>query len=353
MLSLLCCLVSCKTRASDAPSLREKIAKMLIVSFDGKTAEETGTITDIIKNEKIGGVVIFGYNVGSPESLKVVCTALQGAADYPLIISIDQEGGYIQRLKKKDGFKETISQQRIGEKDDVKITEHSGEILASQLKDIGINLNFAPVVDLNVNPSSPIIGKYERAFSDDPDKVVLHASAEIKAHHRNGVLTAVKHFPGHGSSLQDSHLGLTDITNTWSEKELEPYKSLIGNEYNDIIMVSHLFNSNIDKDYPASLSEKTVNGLLRGKLGWKGAVITDDMQMGAITEHYGLTESLILAINAGVDMLIVTRRDGTESITKIIDALEEAVNEGKINNERIDEAYERITALTARLDKNK
>ena len=320
---------------------------MLLVSFDGKNAEEIESVKTLIETEKIGGVVIFGYNVESPQSLKEFCTALHDAASYPLIISIDQEGGYVQRLKEKDGFTETPSQQWLGEKDDIQLTERYAETLSSQLKELGINLNFAPVVDLNINPSSPIIGKYERAFSDDPEKVVRHASAVIKAHHGNGVLTSLKHFPGHGSSLKDSHLGFTDITDTWNEKELEPYIGLIGNGYNGAVMVSHLFIRNLDEIYPASLSKKTVDGLLRETLGWNGVVITDDMQMGAITERYGLIESLTLAINAGADMLIVTKKNC--DIVQIINVLEEAVRRGDIEEKRIGEAYGRIKTLTRKL----
>lgn len=165
--------------------------------------------------------------------------------------------------------------------------------LAATLADLGIGLNMAPVVDLCSNPDNPVIAKYERCFSADPNQVSAQAAAYIDAHHQLGVLTTLKHFPGHGSSRSDSHQGFTDITTTWSETELIPYRCLIAGGRVDAIMTAHVFNARLDDCYPATLSKNVITGLLRGELGFDGVVISDDMQMGAIVDHFGFETAIV------------------------------------------------------------
>ena len=348
-------------------SLEERAARMIIVGMPGVELTPRSTIINDITKRKIGGVILFESNVVSaaekklsPEQLAKInfkerltklCTDIRELADYPIIISIDQEGGLVNRLKERYGFVPSVTQQYLGEQDDEFTTRRYARSTAEQLYELGINTNFAPCVDVNINPECPVIGRNGRSFSQDTTKVVKHASYVIEEHHKKGVITAIKHFPGHGSSLKDTHLGISDVTETWQDSELMPYKKLLVNakEVNSMVMVSHVFNGQIDKKYPATLSYKTVTELLRKKIGWNGVVVTDDMHMKAITDHYTDVEAVTLTINAGVDMLIYSsslNSKKNEYVTEtIIDIIVSQVKKGLISENRISESYDRISRL--------
>ena len=264
------------------------------------------------------------------------------------MIGIDQEGGIITRLKESYGFPPSVSAQHLGEVDNPDTTRYWAELCAATLEDMGINLNFAPVVDLNINPDCPVIGHYQRSFSADPDVVTEQATIFIEEHHDHNVDCTLKHYPGHGSSTEDSHLDLPDVTDTWSEIELEPYGNLIAAGLCDVVMTAHIFNSNLDADYPATLSYNTITGILRDSLDWNGVVISDDMQMGAIVENFGVETAVELSINAGVDILIFSNNSSVynENIaSEIVEIIKQLVSESRISEERIDESYQRILAL--------
>lgn len=335
--------------------LREKVARMLIVGFRGTEINENSPVVVDIKQRKVGGIILFEHNItlvekklNSVERLRTMCEKIKTLADYPIIISIDQEGGKVNRLKKKYGFVPSVTQEYLGKADKEDTTRYYAAEMARQLVDLGFNTNFTPCVDVNVNSACPVIAKHGRSFSSDESKVIEHGEYVIDEHNKRGVITAIKHFPGHGSSTVDSHLGFTDVTETWQERELEPFKALLADETQNMVMISHVYNKKIDEKYPATLSEKTINGLLRQKLGWNGVVITDDMHMKAIADHYTLKESLTLAINAGVDMIILSSNipgNMAPISEQAIKAIVEQVNAGVISEERIDEAYYRITNL--------
>jgi beta-N-acetylhexosaminidase len=223
--------------------------------------------------------------------------------------------------------------------------------MAQVLKTHGVNLNIAPVVDLNTNPSNPIIGDLERSFSADPDVVTRHAMAFIEAHHDAGVLCSLKHFPGHGSSTADSHLGFVDVTDTWTDAELIPYRNLIDADRADTVMTAHVFNAKLDPDVPATLSKRVITGILRERLGFDGVIITDDMLMGAIANYYDFARSLEAAIDAGADILAIANNSiyDPDIADKAHRAVRSAVEAGRISESRIDESYRRIAALKARL----
>ena len=217
---------------------------------------------------------------------------------------------------------------------------------------MGVNLNLAPVVDLNSNPDNPIIGRYERSFGADVETVVTHARATIEEHRRVGVLTSLKHFPGHGSSLEDSHLGLPDVSEVWDEAELEPYRVLIAEGNADLVMTAHLFNRQLDEDLPASLSYETTTGLLRDQLGFAGVVITDDLGMGALTDGYSLRERLKLVIEAGADILLMANNIDEydpELPDKIFAALRSLVDSGEVSESRLEASFLRIQTLKDRI----
>ncbi len=333
---------------------------MLLIGFRGLAVDALHPIVSAIQRRHLGGVILFDYdraaqeatrNIQSPEQAKQLIASLQAYADIPLLVAIDQEGGRVNRLKERYGFPPTVSAQYLGQ-NSVEITRQYAEHTACQLAELGINLNFAPVVDVNRNPDSPAIGKVERSFSADPQAVIAHARAWIEAHHDRRILCALKHFPGHGSACEDSHLGFVDVTTTWQPEELLPYRQLIEEEFDDVVMTAHIFHGGLDSEYPATLSRRILTGILREQLGFDGVIISDDMQMQAIAAHYDLETAIFLAIAAGVDILTfgnnLTVYDEHIAVraAEIIAAL---VDSGRISPERIEASYRRIIRLKARL----
>jgi beta-N-acetylhexosaminidase len=250
----------------------------------------------------------------------------------------------VARLKEKHGFPATVEAQSLGDRDDPQETRRQAAAIAAVLAKAGINLNFSPVVDLNVNPANPIIGRFRRSFSADPETVSRHARAVIEAQHEHGVAGCLKHFPGHGSSSQDSHLGFTDVSSTWDSLELAPYRDLIGLGLADTVMTAHIFNRRLDLEYPATLSQKTITGLLREELGFAGVVISDDMDMKAISAEYSRETALELALNAGIDILLIANNlVFDESVAaRTQEIILGLVTSGRVSETRIEESCQRI-----------
>jgi beta-N-acetylhexosaminidase len=353
------------TVAPPAIGLAAKVAQMLLVGFRGTdTASARAVIADI-RERSLGGVVLFSRdqptgspvrNIVSPAQLAALNAALQGAAArseaaQPLLVAVDEEGGQVARLDPAHGFPPTDSAATLGAADDTAITRAAGARIAATLRAAGINLNLAPVVDLDVNPDNPIIGALDRSFGADRSVVTRQARAFIRGHRSRGVLTTLKHFPGHGSSTADSHLGVVDVTDTWSEVELEPYRRLVPAGLADTILTAHVFNAQLDPNNPATLSAATVDGLLRGQIGYRGVVISDDMQMGAIRQAYGYRDAVRLALLAGVDILTIANQQVFEAdiVERTVRIVLQLVEDGDLSEERIDESWRRIQALKARL----
>ncbi len=344
-------------------SLENKIAQMLIVGFDGYEINNNHLISKAIKNHNLGGVILFDLeekdcrlkNIKSPGQVKKLVSDLKGLSDVPLLVGIDYEGGQVARLKEKYGFPKTFSHKYLGDIDDVTLTHKHACEMADTLSGLGINLNFAPVVDLGVNTENPVIAKKERSFSEDPEIVIAHSRQFIKAHAEAGILSCLKHFPGHGSSSTDSHLGFVDITASWQEAELLPYKQLVKEGYVDCVMTAHVYNKNIDPDYPATLSQILISEILRKQIGFEGVVFSDDLHMGAIIENYSFEESLRLAINAGVDILLISYNEKykDELTANVIDIISGLVVAGEVLEDRINQSYGRITKLKNKLIEGK
>ena len=354
---------SCKSQpdySSEDVKLREEIGQMLLVGFRGTSLDKGNHIYRDIVDYKIGGVILFEYdapsrkrprNITSRTQLKQLTADLQKLRAETLLISIDQEGGMVSRLKAKYGFPKFVSAKEMAQSDS---TYYWGRLTARTLKSVGINLNFAPCVDVDVNPNCPVIGKRKRSFSPNPDSVAIFAEQWVNSHRNNKILTSLKHFPGHGSSQADTHLGVADVTDTWSDKELIPYKKLIAKGDVDIIMTSHVFNAKLDSVYPASLSKKITTDLLREKMGYNGVVITDDLVMGAIVNEYELDQVLELAILAGADILCLSNNGqdyNPDIVPTAVDIIFEKVKSGKIPASRIHESYNRIMNLKSSLSK--
>lgn len=339
--------------------LDREIGQMLLVGFRGQTLDPGSSLARDLERLHIGGVILFDYdvelgkpgrNIQSPEQVRRLTRGLQSRVRTPLFIAADQEGGRVIRLKPEYGFAPLPSAAEMGEGQ----SQRTGQLAAAMARtmaDLGINLDFAPVLDLNVNPDSPAIGKLERSFGRDPKRVAAHGLAFVQGLHQGGVLSCVKHFPGHGSSLADSHQGFTDVSATWSREELEPFAALIRSGKCDMVMTGHLFNSRLDPLHPATLSRKTINGLLRGALGFDGVVVTDDLQMGAISRHYGMEQAIELAVNAGVDILLFGNNleYDPDMARRAHAILKKLVREERVSRERISQSYERIMRLKARL----
>jgi len=325
------------------------VGRMILVGFGGTAPEEDGPgrIAAMLAGGRIGGVVLFSDNIRSPIQVRRLTAALDAAAGgLPPFIAIDQEGGQIQRLPRRKGFAGLPSARAMSARDLLTACALYTRT-ATELAGIGINTNLGPVVDLDLNPSSPAIGRKGRSYARDPATVVAFARAFIDAHRKLGVLTAAKHFPGHGSAIGDSHDQPVDISATWEDDELEPYRALIAADPPALVMVGHLTHPRFsDGDRPASLSRRTLTEALRRDLGFDGLIVTDDLGMGAVTRRYSVDEAAVMAIRAGADLIIVANRERPDPdlAEHVIAAVVTAVAAGRIPASAIADADRRILA---------
>lgn len=336
--------------------LKLDIGEMMIVGFRGQHLKDCPHIKRDIKEHHIGGVILFDFdaptgtrkrNIASPLQVKNLCSELQDLTNETLFISIDQEGGMVCRLRAKYGFTRIISAKQSAASGEDTI-RHYAALTAQMLNSLGINLNFAPCVDVDINPQCPVIGKLERSFSANPKAVAAAARIWVDEQRKEGVVSCLKHFPGHGSATGDTHLGMVDVSSTWKNSELTPYRELIDSGKVDMIMTAHVENKSLDPQYPASLSKIITTDLLRNKMGYSGVIITDDLAMGAIVKQYGFEEGIKLAILAGADLLCLSNNGGlydSEIVPKTLDIVLKLVEDGTITRERIHESAERIRAL--------
>ncbi|MFH1714082.1 MAG: glycoside hydrolase family 3 protein [Candidatus Nealsonbacteria bacterium] len=343
-------------------NLKEKIGQMLMIGFRGTEVSEDSEIIKIIKELNLGAVILFDYdipsgsfprNIVNAEQTKKLVNDMKELSASALLVAVDAEGGNVNRLKEKYGFTKLPSPEEIGYNYNTEEVENIYSNLALELSDLGISFNLAPGVDVNTNVNNPVIGSLGRSFSVNPQMVTYYATIFIEAHLKNNLLTTLKHFPGHGSSNTDSHEGLVDLTDTYQKEELIPFERLIEKGLVDVIMMAHVIDQNIDPEYPASLSSKFINGLLRGEMNYQGVVISDDMQMGAINKNFGFEESIIKAVNAGCDMLLFSNNTYTydEGLAKRAqEVIFEAVKNGEIEVSRVVEASDRIYKLKEKLE---
>ena len=352
-LAILLLFIPCITFSQVNDSIDHKIGQMLLIGLKGTSADTASEFYKDIKEGKIGGITMYEANLtptNTEENLRAMISTYQAAAPIPLFVAITQEGGQVNRLKPKYGFLPMPSAEYLGNLDDPDSTKYYADNIAFTLSRLGINLNFAPVVDIYM-ATNPVLGSRQRTFSSDPARIIKHARQFILSHNYFKVNTVLKHFPGHGSSTTDSHLGLTDVSKTWHKEELAPYRELIKEGLVRAIMTAHIVNENLDNErLPATLSKKIITGLLRKDLGFNGVVFSDDMNMKAISSEYGLKQSIEMSINAGVDVLLFSGNipgvipNGAADIVNIIRDL---IKEGKISKERINESYRRIIKMKA------
>lgn len=341
------------------------VGQMMMVGFDGTTINENSPIVQEIKTHHIGGVLIDDHyyvngkihprNIENPKQLKKLIQQLQFFAKkydvYPLFIAVNQEGGKITALKSSKGFKNANdpSQAALGKENNKKYIYEKTLERATLLKNIGINVNLAPVADLNINPNNPAIGKLERSFGAEVDKVTDELHAAIKAYNSVGILCTLKHFPGFGTAKANTDYAVTDVTASWQENELLPYKKLISeNAACPFIMTSHLINKRLDKSgLPVSFSKKVVTNLLRQQMNYKGLIITDDLDALAISNHFSFDFTVKQSVLAGNNVLIY---DGTQGHDAIMDSKQlfaTLLKLAKTNPQaraKVIESYERIMA---------
>ncbi len=358
------------------------IGRMLMVGVRGAGAGDGALEADLraCAEAGVGGVILFDVdqterarleregvgrdeaarratrNVVSSEQLRGLTVTLRDRLGDDLLIAVDQEGGAVQRLSRARGFASTPGARDLAPAGPGAVRE-AGRLQAEQLARHGINVNFAPCVDLAINPASRIIAGLGRAFSDDPEVVAVCASAWIESHTRAGVASCLKHYPGHGSSAEDSHLGFVDITQTAQREEEEaPYRAVLSRFPGAplMIMTGHLLDRTVDPDLPASLSPRHVRRLREG-LGFDGVVIVDSLDMQAVTGRWGPAEAVALAANAGADIVLdAVNAPGPRRecpAPEMHAAITRAFAQGRIDGgaARLERSAARIDALVRRL----
>lgn len=325
-------------------TLEEKVGQLFMVGF--QTKEVDTSISDLIENKHIGNVILFDRNMETPDQVRRLNAALQEKAKkangLPLLIGIDQEGGDIVRMRKS--VTPIPSQQELG-KGSAEQVKTTAMRTAKELKHIGFNTNFAPVLDLSVTDT--------RSFGKDPKKAEQFGSAVIDGFSENGITGALKHFPGNGRSQIDPHEETSSVQATQEELEQTdayPFKKMIETKNNDsfFVMVTHIKYPAYDKEKPASISPIIIQDVLRDRFGFKGIVVTDDLEMGAVNKYYSYKDLGVDAVNAGADLLLVCHE--YEHQLEAYEGVLEAAKSGKIKPERIDEAVSRILTHKLNLD---
>ena len=338
-------------------TLDEAIGEMLLVGFRGTEIDSTHHIWRDIRDYHVGSVILFdfdaptgtrGRNIKSAAQVKALCSQLHSLSP-TLLIGIDQEGGRVSRLSTQYGFPAILSAQKSAEKG-LDTVRHHARLTAGMLHDLGINLNFAPVADVNVNPACPVIGGIQRSFSADTAVVAQCCKIWIDEQRAQGVASCLKHFPGHGSAKGDTHKGLVDVTQSWQRRELAPYRDLSGC---DMVMTAHVINRRLDPaGLPASLSPR-ITSLLRDSLGFQGVIVTDDLAMGAITSQYSLEQTVRMALDAGADLLCLSNNGGhgydPSIVPKVVKTIKRLVDDGTVSPERILQSAQRIRTLKKNL----
>jgi len=337
-------------------TLDQMIGQLIIAGFRDNGISNNSEIKKIIENYNVSGVILYdedikkgssgSRNIISPKQLKDLTSSLQEITSIPLFISIDQEGGNVNRLKAEYGFPEFPSWRHIGILDNKMMTTQFSNSLAETMKEIGVNLNFAPVLDLDYGKET-YIGKLERAVSSNPKKVVEHSKIFIDKLKEYKIISCGKHFPGQGSASGDTHESFTDISDSWSVADMIPYADLIESGHLDMIMVSHVFNHKFDHEFPSSLSFETITNGIRNDLNFDGVIICDDPSMKAISNNYSFEKVFALMINAGIDLFCLGNNLNYEKeyISKAIQAISANVRNGVISEEKIKISANRIDRL--------
>lgn len=345
------------THVAGAATIEQMAGQMIVVGFQGDDADDASVIAlrEELAAGRLGGVMLLKTNVKSLPAVAEMNAAFRAASpDLPPLITLDQEGGAVERLTRDVGFTEIPSAASIAANNTPVEAEAIYGRMAAAIAELGFTVNFGPVADINLNPNNQVIAKFGRAFGADAETVSAYDAAFIRAHRAVGLLTALKHFPGHGSSTADSHEGFVDITQSWQESELEPYRLLLAEGLVDMVMVGHLYHAgyaDAGQQTPSSLAPQWIDGVLRRDLGFSGVVISDDLEMGAIRDHFTLQQTVTMAVRAGMDVLLFSNtakyRAGLGQ--EILDILLAEAAADPDFAARIAASYQRIVALKERI----
>jgi beta-N-acetylhexosaminidase len=321
--------------------LHELIGRLLVVGVPGPTLD--GTTRRVLQDLQVGGVILFRRNVGSPAEIASLTTELHALPSQPLV-AIDHEGGRVVRLG--EPFTPFPPAAAVGGTRNPDLAYRVGRAMGEELASVGIDLNFAPVLDVNSNPANPVIG--DRAFGSDPELVSAMGIALMRGLHDGGVLSCGKHFPGHGDTEKDSHLELPVVRRSRTElerTELVPFRAAIAAGV-PMLMTAHVLYPALDPDHPATLSRKILTDLLRGELRFEGVVASDDLAMRAIAGHQSIANAAVSTLRAGADALLVCQ--DLERAVEAFAAIEAAVASGSVDMATINAAATRIQRLRAR-----
>lgn len=341
---------------TDLSELIQLSGQCLMVGFVGSHSGDAGTtaLLDQLAMGQVGNVLLLGRNVETRAQTAELAGLLQAVAGRPILIGIDNEGGAVTRTTGKAGFSEWMTAAAVPEQlGTAETAREYYRIRAGELRQAGVNLNFAPVVDVNVNPASPAIGALGRSFSSDPAVVTTFARACIAGHHDAGLLTCIKHFPGHGSARGDTHEGFVDVTHTWTEAELLPYFELASTDKIDALMLSHVIHAAFtgSGQMPVSLSARAIE-FVRSTLRYSGPIVSDDLQMGAIAREMSDDDAAVAALEAGSDLLILANYESPDQDLglRVNAALVRSVVDGRLRVERLADAARRVASLKLRVE---
>lgn len=329
-------------------SLEDKIGQMILAGISGTTIDTNAK--KLISQFHIGGIIFYKSNFKTPAQTIQLVNQLktENSSHIPLFLSTDQEGGRVTRLP--GGLTNFPTNKQIGKVNNPKLSYKIGTLLGYELKEFGLNLDFAPVLDINSNPNNPVIG--DRSFGNNSGIVSKLGTQTMKGVQSENVIPTIKHFPGHGDTSVDSHLELPIINKSLKkleELELIPFERAI-DEGADVVMVAHILLPKLDKTNPASMSKAIMTDLLRNQLSFNGVIITDDMTMGAITEHFDIGKAAVKSVKAGSDIILVGHK--YKNVLKIFTSLKTAVHKGEISEQRINESTERIIQLKRKYNNN-
>jgi beta-N-acetylhexosaminidase len=332
----------------DKMTLDEKIGQLMLVGIEGYEIDER--TKQLIHEHRVGGVILYRKNISDAKQLLSLINSLKKSnfPNTPLFISVDEEGGSVSRMP--DELHKIPSAEIIGGINEEQLSFELGAVIAEEIKSFGFNMNFAPVLDINSNPNNPVIGN--RAFGSEPEVVSRLGIMNMKGIQSKGVIPVVKHFPGHGDTAIDSHIGLPIVHNgleRLNDFELVPFKRAIENNA-DAVMIAHILLPEIDKENPASMSKIVITEMLKDDLGFEGIVVTDDMTMGAIVEHYSIEDAAIKSLDAGADVILVAHE--YEKQIRVINAIKNAVKNSDITKKRIDESVYKVLKLKEKYDLN-
>lgn len=323
-------------------SLDEKIGQMLVVGIDGYDLNVN--TKSLIEKSKVGGFILFSSNVKDTNQLLNLLNSLKKGNlknNIPLFLSVDEEGGRVSRMPKE--FKKIPTNKAIGKINDGNLSYKIGSTIASEIGSFGFNMDFAPVLDVNSNPNNPVIG--DRSFGSKVNIVSSLGTQTMKGIQSKNIISVVKHFPGHGDTSVDSHLGLPTVNNDLerlNKFELIPFVEAIKNNA-DVVMIAHILLPKIDSQNPSSMSKRIITDILRKELNFQGVIFTDDMTMGAIVKNYKISEAAVKSVKAGTDIVLVCH--GYENVVTVTNALKNAVLNGDISKQRVDESVYRILSL--------